>query len=68
MKNFHRLILLIAILFSLPLSAQNKAEKATFAGGCYWCMEEVFDKLDGVISATSGFATSPKSGSGRSFL
>jgi peptide-methionine (S)-S-oxide reductase len=61
MKNLHRLIFLIAILFSLPLYAQNKTEKATFAGGCYWCMEEVFDKLDGVISATSGFATSTQS-------
>ena len=61
MKNVHRLILFIAILFSLPLYAQNKTEKATFAGGCYWCMEEVFDKLDGVISATSGFATSTRS-------
>jgi peptide-methionine (S)-S-oxide reductase len=61
MKNIYRLMFLIAILFSLPLIAQNKTEKATFAGGCYWCMEEVFDKLDGVISATSGFVTSPKS-------
>ena len=61
MKIFHRLIFLIAILFSLPLYAQNKTERATFAGGCYWCMEEVFDKLDGVLSATSGFATSPRS-------
>jgi peptide-methionine (S)-S-oxide reductase len=28
---------------------------ATFAGGCFWCMEPPFDKLDGVISTTSGF-------------
>ncbi len=61
MKNFCRLIFLPVILISLPLYSQNKVEKATFAGGCYWCMEEVFDKLDGVISATSGFATSPRS-------
>ncbi len=25
---------------------------ATFAGGCFWCMEPVFDKVDGVISTT----------------
>jgi peptide-methionine (S)-S-oxide reductase len=31
-------------------------EKATFAGGCFWCMEPPFDKLDGVISTTSGYA------------
>ena len=30
-------------------------EKATFAGGCFWCMEPPFDKLDGVVSTTSGY-------------
>ena len=30
-------------------------ETATFAGGCFWCMEPPFDKLDGVISTTSGY-------------
>ena len=30
-------------------------EKATFAGGCFWCMESPFDKLAGVISTTSGY-------------
>ena len=28
---------------------------ATFAGGCFWCMEGPFDALDGVISTTSGY-------------
>ena len=28
---------------------------ATFAGGCFWCMEAPFDKLDGVLATTSGF-------------
>lgn len=28
---------------------------ATFAGGCFWCMEKPFDKLDGVLSTTSGY-------------
>jgi len=31
-------------------------EKATFAGGCFWCMEPPFDQLDGVVSTTSGYA------------
>jgi peptide methionine sulfoxide reductase msrA/msrB len=31
-------------------------QKATFAGGCFWCMEQPFEKLDGVISVTSGYA------------
>jgi len=36
--------------------AQGKPlAKATFAGGCFWCMEGPFDKLDGVVSTTSGY-------------
>ena len=30
-------------------------KKATFAGGCFWCMEPPFDELDGVVSTTSGY-------------
>ena len=33
-----------------PVTAQ-----ATFAGGCFWSIEKLFDNMDGVISATSGF-------------
>lgn len=32
-----------------------KTEKATFAGGCFWCTESDFDKVPGVISTTSGY-------------
>ncbi|MGH8578267.1 MAG: peptide-methionine (S)-S-oxide reductase MsrA [Gammaproteobacteria bacterium] len=28
---------------------------ATFAGGCFWCMEEAFEKVPGVVSVTSGY-------------
>ena len=35
--------------------SQVKTATATFAGGCFWCMEPPFDKLDGVISTTSGY-------------
>lgn len=34
--------------------------KATFAGGCFWCMEPPFDKLNGVISTTSGYTGGQK--------
>lgn len=30
-------------------------EIATFANGCFWCTEAIFEQLDGVISATSGY-------------
>jgi peptide methionine sulfoxide reductase msrA/msrB len=32
-----------------------KIEKATFAGGCFWCMQPPFEKLQGVISVKSGY-------------
>jgi len=32
-----------------------KTARATFAGGCFWCMEPPYDKLPGVISTTSGY-------------
>ncbi len=39
-----------------PVAAQpGVLEKATFAGGCFWCMEHPFDELPGVVSVTSGY-------------
>ncbi len=46
---------------SLPALAQTATApaaataKATFAGGCFWCVEADFDKVPGVISTTSGY-------------
>ncbi len=41
---------------SPPTSALSPATaKATFAGGCFWCVESDFDKIPGVISTTSGY-------------
>lgn len=36
-------------------SATKNTAQATFAGGCFWCIEAPFDKLDGVVSAVSGY-------------
>ena len=38
-----------------PGAAKASGIKATFAGGCFWCMEEAYDKVPGVISTTSGY-------------
>ncbi len=53
----------LALGASAPASSQAPAKpaakpttaKATFAGGCFWCMEEVYDKVPGVISTVSGY-------------
>ena len=36
-------------------AADATSAKAYFAGGCFWCMEEAFEKVEGVLSATSGY-------------
>jgi peptide-methionine (S)-S-oxide reductase len=48
---------LIVPLLLLPAGggAAQRTETATFAGGCFWCMESPFDKLDGVLSVTVGY-------------
>ena len=56
-----RLLLVLFTLLSLNVTANTaltetpKYATATFAGGCFWCMEPPFDKLEGVISTTSGY-------------
>ena len=41
----------------LKISTDNpKYKKAYFAGGCFWCMEESFDKVEGVIKSISGYS------------
>ena len=50
-----------ALIVALALGAGDgrsetkNVEQATFAGGCFWCIEAPFDKLEGVVSAVSGY-------------
>ncbi len=44
-----------------PANGADELAKATFAGGCFWCMEPPFDKLEGVVSTTSGYTGGRKS-------
>ena len=65
-----RIILTVAVILAAAAasttrpqtSGQNEArsEKATFAGGCFWCMEPPFDELPGVLSTTSGYTGGQK--------
>ncbi|HUQ73443.1 MAG TPA: peptide-methionine (S)-S-oxide reductase MsrA [Burkholderiales bacterium] len=47
-------IILAAALVIAPAHAQ-KLEKATFAAGCFWCSEEAFEHVPGVVEAVSGY-------------
>lgn len=62
MKTFYW-TLIVAVAISLPVSAQstnamntNQLETATLGGGCFWCVEAVYERLPGVVSVTSGYA------------
>ena len=52
MKNAQFFILLIGLL---AINSSALADKAIFAGGCFWCIESDFEKLEGVNEAISGF-------------
>jgi len=47
--------LLMGLSGFLPLAQAQQLEQAIFAGGCFWCMEEAFEKISGVKSVESGY-------------
>ena len=48
-------LIIIFITLSSNIHAENK-HKIYFAGGCFWCMEESFDKVEGVLKTISGYS------------
>ncbi len=58
-KILRRIILacmLLQLLIACPLEVSAESEEAIFAGGCFWCLEHDLGKLDGVVSAESGYS------------
>ncbi|MEK6244805.1 MAG: peptide-methionine (S)-S-oxide reductase MsrA [Pseudomonadota bacterium] len=49
-----KLLFALALLIPAATQAQNLST-ATFAAGCFWCSEEAFEKVPGVVSAVSGY-------------
>lgn len=60
MKRLSGIVFVTTLLLTFLSSAtaieiDSNYKVATLAGGCFWCMEGPFDKIDGVISTTSGY-------------
>ena len=68
MKYLHCLLKYFTLTFFIfgevfmpnPSAAQNKQQKAIFAGGCFWCMEQSFKEMTGVVTVTSGYTGGTK--------
>ena len=48
-------LIFLSMLLAAPVAAQQGLATATFAAGCFWCVEEAFEKVPGVVSAVSGY-------------
>src|SRR5262249_50768681 len=63
MRNLLLLSLFLASLAAhatTPVQVPPGHKVATFAGGCFWCMEPPFDKLPGVVATISGYTGGTK--------
>jgi len=53
---FLKIIFLSTFLMCPNIGQAQSLKTAYFAGGCFWCMEESFDKIEGVIEVVSGYS------------
>jgi len=60
MIKFLKKLILASIILQLliiyPVASIAETQEAMFAGGCFWCLEHDLEKLDGVVSAESGYS------------
>lgn len=54
-RSIALICLSVMLIATTSVMSAGNLEKATFAGGCFWCMEHPFDQLPGVVSVTSGY-------------
>ena len=55
-QSFGMSLILTLIASPTIWADQDQHARATFAGGCFWCMEPPYDRLDGVVETISGFS------------
>jgi len=55
-----KVVLILTFLAFFNLSHAQNIRSAYFAGGCFWCMEETFEKVDGVLEVISGYSGGTK--------
>ncbi len=53
--SFCLVILILGVMVKTNVISQNKVGIATFAGGCFWCMEPPYEKLEGVLKVVAGY-------------
>ncbi len=57
MSGYSQYFIVLSLLLPLlsPLRASAATETAILAGGCFWCLEADYEKLDGVVDVVSGY-------------
>ena len=56
LRNLIVFCMLVQLLIASPIKVFAQSEEAIFAGGCFWCLEHDLEKIDGVLSAESGYS------------